>query len=83
MVGVEQETKVMSGRRREDWGGEENEGRVVFFRELDRSVNKHEFSLGWVKREKVRRYPVGNVREERLWQCSNSALSLSSVPLLV
>jgi hypothetical protein len=32
---------------------------------LDRSANKHEFSLGWVKREKVRRHPVGNVREER------------------
>jgi hypothetical protein len=48
-IGVEE-------RKREGWGD---------FRELDRSANKHEFSLGWVKREKVRRHPVGNVREER------------------
>jgi hypothetical protein len=40
------------------------EGRVGDFRELDRSANKHEFSLGWVKGEKVRRHPVGNVREK-------------------
>jgi hypothetical protein len=53
MVGVEQETKVTSGRRGEDWGGGEKDGRVRDFRELDRSTNKHEFSLGWVKREKV------------------------------
>jgi hypothetical protein len=32
----------------EDWGGGEKEGRVGDFRELDRSANKHEFSLGWV-----------------------------------
>jgi hypothetical protein len=25
------------------------------FREQDRSANKHKFSLGWVKRKKVRR----------------------------
>jgi hypothetical protein len=43
------------------WGGGEKEGRVGDFRELDTSANKHEFSLGWVKREKVRRHPVGNV----------------------
>jgi hypothetical protein len=36
MVGVEQETKVTSSRRREDWGGGEKEGRVGDFRELDR-----------------------------------------------
>jgi hypothetical protein len=39
-------------------------GKVEDFRELDRSANKHEFGLGWVKREKVRRPPVGNVREK-------------------
>jgi hypothetical protein len=39
-------------------------GKVMDFRELDRSANKHEFSLGWVKREKVRRHPVGNVGEK-------------------
>jgi hypothetical protein len=44
---------------------EEREGRAGALRELDRSSNKHEFNLGWVKREKVRRHPVGNVREER------------------
>jgi hypothetical protein len=65
MVGVEQETKIASSRRGGNWGGGENEGRVGDFRKLDRSTNKHEFSLGWVKREKVRRHPVGNVREER------------------
>jgi hypothetical protein len=26
---------------------------------------KHEFNLGWVKREKVRRHPVSSVREKR------------------
>jgi hypothetical protein len=64
MVGVKQETKVTNGRRGEDLGRGEKEGRVGDFRELDRSANKHEFSLGWVKREKVRRQPFGNVREE-------------------
>jgi hypothetical protein len=64
MVGVKQEAKVTSRRRGEDWGGGEKEGRVRDFRELDRSANKHEFSLRWVKREKVRRH-LGNVREER------------------
>jgi hypothetical protein len=43
---------------------EEREGRVRDFRELDMSANKHEFSLRWVKGEKVRRHPVGNVRED-------------------
>jgi hypothetical protein len=62
MVGAKQETKVTSGRRGEDWGGGEIEGRVG---ELDRSANKHEFSLGWVNGEKARRHPVGNVREKR------------------
>jgi hypothetical protein len=62
MVGVKQETKVTSGRRGEDWGGGEKEGRVG---ELDRSANEHEFSLGWVKGEKARRHPVGSVREKR------------------
>jgi hypothetical protein len=56
-------TKVTSSRRGEDWGEGEKEGRVGDFRELDRSTNKHEFSLRWVKRE-VRRHPVGNVREQ-------------------
>jgi hypothetical protein len=41
----------------------EREGRVGDFREQDRSANKHEFSLGWVKRE-VRIHPFGNVREK-------------------
>jgi hypothetical protein len=31
------------------------------FRELDISANKHEFSLGWDKREKVRAHPVSSV----------------------
>jgi hypothetical protein len=63
MVGVKQETKVTSRRRGEDWGGEK-EARVGDFRELDRSANKHEFSLGWVKREKIGRHPVSDIREE-------------------
>jgi hypothetical protein len=65
MVGVKQEAKVTSRRRGEDWGGGEKEGRVGDFRELDRSANKHEFSLGWVKREKIGRHPVSDFREER------------------
>jgi hypothetical protein len=48
MVGVKQETKVTSSSRGEDWGGGETEGRGGNSRELDRSANKHEFSLGWV-----------------------------------
>jgi hypothetical protein len=65
MVSVEQETKVTSGRRGEDWGGGKKEGRIGDFRQLDRSANKHEFSLGWVKREKIGRHPVSYFREER------------------
>jgi hypothetical protein len=65
MVGVKQETKVTSRIRGEDWGGGEKEGRVGDFRELDWSANKHEFSLGWVKREKIGRHPVSDIREER------------------
>jgi hypothetical protein len=65
MMGVKQETKITSGRRGKDWGGGEKERRVRDFRELDRSADKHEFSLGWVKGEKVRRHPVGDVREKR------------------
>jgi hypothetical protein len=38
MMGVEQETKITSGRRVEDWGGGEKEGRVGDFRELDTSA---------------------------------------------
>jgi hypothetical protein len=64
MVGVKQETKITSGGTGEDWGGGEKEGSVWDFRELDRSVDNHEFSLGWVNGE-VRRHPVGNVREKR------------------
>jgi hypothetical protein len=47
-------------------GRGEKEGRVRDFRELDWSADKHEFSLGWVKGEKVRRHPVGDVREKRV-----------------
>jgi ssDNA-binding replication factor A large subunit len=65
MMGVEQETKITSGRRGEDWDGGEKEGKVRNFRELDRSADKLKFSLGWVKGEKVRRHPVGDVREKR------------------
>jgi hypothetical protein len=63
VVGVKQKTEVASRRRVKDWGGEKK-GRVGDFGELDRSANKHEFSLGWVKTEKVKRHPVGNVREK-------------------
>jgi hypothetical protein len=45
MVGVKQETEVASGRG-------EREGRVRDFKKLDRSANKHEFGLGWVKTER-------------------------------
>jgi hypothetical protein len=64
MVGVKQETKVTSSSRGEDWGGGEKEGRFGDIRELDRSANKHEFSFGWVKRQKVRRHPVGSIRDK-------------------
>jgi hypothetical protein len=36
--------------RAEDWGGGKKEGRIGDLRELDRSANKHEFSLAWVER---------------------------------
>jgi hypothetical protein len=61
MVGVKQETKVTSSSRGENWGRGEKEGRVGDLRELDRSANNHEFSLGWVKRDKFIRHPVGIV----------------------
>jgi hypothetical protein len=64
MVSVKQETDVASGRRGDDCDGGERKGRVGDFRELDMSVNKHEVGLGWVKREKIRRHPVGIVREK-------------------
>jgi hypothetical protein len=50
----------------EGWFGVEERKREGLgdFRELDRSANKHEFSLGWIKREKVRRHPVSDVREK-------------------
>jgi hypothetical protein len=61
MVVVKQKIEVASGRKGKDWGGAEKEGRVGDFTEL----YIHEFSLGWVKRDKVRRDPVGNAREKR------------------
>jgi hypothetical protein len=39
MVSVEQETKVTSGRRGEDWGGGKKERSIGDFRELDRNAN--------------------------------------------
>jgi hypothetical protein len=58
------QTRITSNGRGKDWGGGEKEGRVGDFRELDRSANEHEFSLGWIKREKVKRHPVSDVREK-------------------
>jgi hypothetical protein len=49
MVGVEQEAKVTSGRRGEDGGGGEKEGRVRDFRELDRRcAEAQNNSVMWV-----------------------------------
>jgi hypothetical protein len=58
MVGIKQETKVTSRRRGEDWGGGEKEGRSGILESwtgVPISMNSvlDEFSLRWVKREKV------------------------------